>query len=130
MNPIHQFLDDSLTYEIEPTLNQKADLFVQHQYTQLNDDIWQIQNPTQIEFPQVQNVRFFSNTPKQNDTSIVTVYVRLDKMSSTYSRQVYAVLNFLGDIGGLQSILFIAAFWLVSSLTTQLYYRELVKEVV
>jgi len=75
-------------------------------------------------------VRFFSNTPKNNDTSIISVYIRLDKLSSTYTRQVYTVLNFLGDIGGLQSILYIAAFWLVSALTYQLYYRELAQQVI
>lgn len=36
---------------------------------------------------------------------------------------------FLGDIGGLQSIVFIIGFYLVASVSEQLYFRQIVSEV-
>ncbi|CDW83281.1 UNKNOWN [Stylonychia lemnae] len=115
--PINKFLDDSVFFEMEPGKNKKADILVKQQTVELLDDIWQIDNPIEKEFAQVDNIRFYESSTSSGDNSLITVNIKLDKAQATMSRTAYSILNFLGDIGGLQGILYLIGFYLCSSIS-------------
>ncbi|CDW76214.1 UNKNOWN [Stylonychia lemnae] len=128
--PINSFLDDSIYYDMESGKNKKADLLVKQQAAELLDDVWQITPPKEIEFPQVSNIRFYEQTVSSNDPNVITINIKLDKAQTTYARTAYSVLNFLGDIGGLQGILFLIGFYIASSISEQMYYKQIIEETI
>ncbi len=57
-----------------------------------------------------------------------TIYFRLDSEYFEYSRDAYTFLEFLGDVGGLQSALILAGYVLVSFFTERLYLSSIMKK--
>ncbi len=45
-----------------------------------------------------------------------------------YTRDAYTLLEFLGDVGGLQSALIMAGFIIVSFFTERLYFSSIMKQ--
>ena len=44
-------MDDSIYYDMENGKNKKADLLIKQQTAELLDDVWQIKDANEIEFP-------------------------------------------------------------------------------
>lgn len=57
------------------------------------------------------NIKYWDTSA--SDT-ILTVNIRLDKVQNIFQREQYSVLQFLGDVGGLQGMLFVIGFFIVS----------------
>jgi hypothetical protein len=63
----------------------------------------------------------------EEDGTYATFYFRIDSKYYVYSRDVYTVLEFLGDIGGLQSALFTVGYFLITFVTKKLYLSSLIR---
>eukprot|EP00347_Sterkiella_histriomuscorum_P006302 403353286 len=126
--PIKQFLDDTLYIEMEPNKNKKADLYIKQQTATFLDDVFQIIQPDDQDFAQVDNIRFYDSATSAGDNTILTINIKLDKVQNEFTRQVYSILGFLGDIGGLQGILYLMGFYFVSSFAERAYYRKVIAE--
>jgi hypothetical protein len=54
-----------------------------------------------LAFPFVQNIRTYDDTYNPDDGLLASVYIRYDARYNIYNRQVYSILQLLGDVGGL-----------------------------
>ena len=59
---------------------------------------------------------------------IASVYIRFDQRYYIYNRQVYSILNMLGDVGGLQQALYMIGLLFLSYFTKRLFVSQLLKE--
>ena len=60
--------------------------------------------------------------------SYATILLFLDSEYFSYNRDAYTVLEFLGDVGGLQSALIMAGYVLVSIFADRLYLSSIMKK--
>ena len=60
--------------------------------------------------------------------SYATIHFRLDSEYFLYERDAYTFLEFLGNVGGLQSALILAGYILVSFFTERLYLSSIMKK--
>jgi hypothetical protein len=74
----------------------------------------------------VEKTRTYEDSLTEN--TLATIYFRIDSKYYSYTRDVYTVLEFMGDIGGLQSALYSAGFFLIQFLTKRLFLSSLIKE--
>jgi hypothetical protein len=74
----------------------------------------------------VENTRTYEDSITEN--TLATIYFRIDSKYYSYTRDVYTVLEFMGDIGGLQSALYSAGYFLIQFLTKRLFLSSLIKE--
>jgi hypothetical protein len=85
-------------------------------------------------FSMVEKTRSFDDAfkkldPNDDDTGIYsTITMRYDTKYYQYSRTVYTVLQFLGDVGGLQSSLIMVSAVLVSFFTHRLFLASIMKQ--
>lgn len=54
---------------------------------------------------QVQNIQKYEARYINSDGILVAIYIRTDKVYNSYTRQVYGILAWLGDVGGLNEAL-------------------------
>ncbi len=67
--------------------------------------------------------------PNDDETGIyTTIVMRYDAKYYQYGRTVYTILQFLGDVGGLQSSLLMVGAVLVSFYTHRLFLASIMKE--
>ena len=71
----------------------------------------------------------FSTDPEDEEATnaYATIMLRLDSEYFSYNRDAYTFLEFLGDVGGLQSALIMGGFVLVSFFTERLYLSSIMK---
>lgn len=62
-------------------------------------------------------------------TTYVAVQVRLDTYQDTYNRQIYGLMELIGDIGGVQEIIVLAGSVLVGMVAERLLYAEMMKQI-
>jgi hypothetical protein len=62
------------------------------------------------------------------DRYIATVYLRYDGLYNIYSRQIYSVTAFLGDIGGMFQSIYFLGFLMVSFFTHRLFISAILKQ--
>lgn len=68
---------------------------------QLEDDIIQLGQSAELQFHQVVNIVTYQDDYEESDGSMITVYLRADKMYDSYERKVTDLLSLMGDLGGL-----------------------------
>lgn len=49
----------------------------------------------------MQNIRIYDAPYNPDDGLLATVYVRYDQRYTTYNREIYSIMQLLGDVGGL-----------------------------
>jgi len=59
--------------------------------------------------------------------SYVTIYLKMDAEYFAYTRDVYTFLEFLGDVGGLQSALILGGYIIVTFFSERLYFSSIMK---
>lgn len=75
----------------------------------------------------VKNIRQYDNAIS-TDGKLISLYLRYDKEYFIYNRQVYALLQYLGDVGGLQQMIYLAGLMIVSYFRQRLFDSSLMKE--
>lgn len=98
---MHPFIDDQLFFEIDPSVSKKANFYVQNAEASLEDTLLQLGWSEDINFHQVNNVRYYDDDYNTADGVVIAVFIRADKMYDSYERKVTDILTLLGDIGGL-----------------------------
>jgi len=101
---VQSFIDDSLFINLDASRFKSANMFVQANQIQLQDDILQL-GEKDLDIFQVQNIQYYDSVYNSNNGAVAAVYIRSDKTYQSISRQVYDILTFLGNIGGLYGAL-------------------------
>ena len=57
-----------------------------------------------------------------------SIFIRYDSKYYSYNRQVYSILEYLGDIGGLQQMLYLIGLMLISYFTRRLFISSILTE--
>jgi hypothetical protein len=82
-----------------------------------------------MDFASVQNIREYDGVFDEAYPAVIELYVRVDSRYIIYYRQVYTILEFLGDVGGLQQMLFIIGMLLVTFFARRQFFSSIIKEV-
>ena len=125
--PVRQFLDDSLFFHIESQREKKANFYVMKAEIQLEDDLIQLGQGANDIFPSVENIRTYDDSVDA-DASIISIFIRYDQQFYIYNRQVYSIMQMLGDVGGFQQALCTLALIILSYFTRRLFVSQLFKE--
>jgi hypothetical protein len=76
----------------------------------------------------ISNIRSYDDKVSGDDGPIASVFIRFDQRYYIYNRQVYSILNMLGDVGGLQQALYMIGLLVLSYFTKRLFVSQLLKE--
>lgn len=60
---------------------------------------------------------------------MIQVFIRLDQRSESYDRKVYAFLDYLGDIGGLHSSLYVLGLLCVTYFSRRIFVSSILKQI-
>ncbi|TNV83870.1 hypothetical protein FGO68_gene6300 [Halteria grandinella] len=126
--PVKQFIDDSLFFQLESKRQKRANLMVMKAETELEDQLFQIGQQEESSFTMVNNIRTYDDTVDDSEGLLITVFLRYDNKYFSYNRQVYSILEYLGDIGGLQQMLYLIGLMLISYFTRRLFVSNLLTE--
>jgi hypothetical protein len=80
----------------------------------------------------VNNIRTYDSLfapVKVKDNYLVGMYIRYDKQSDVYSRKIYSLLDFLGDIGGFKETVIIFGQFLVGFMVERLFFAKIMKNI-
>ncbi|CAI2359482.1 unnamed protein product [Moneuplotes crassus] len=97
--PVQYMIDDGLFWELVPDFRKKTDIFLRKNEASFEDNYVQLGFPKEEEFYQVAetNDRFESESSKGD---MLSIYLRIDKITDTYERQIYSIGELLGQAGG------------------------------
>lgn len=105
---VKQFIDDRFFFDLEPYRQKMANIYLMLSQAALQDDFVQLGQETDIDFVEIQNVDYYDDKYYDENGNIISAYLRFDKKYNTYNRQVYNIMDLLGDIGGMyQSLYFL-----------------------
>jgi hypothetical protein len=79
-------------------------------------------------FSLIENARTYDDAYAEEHETYATIYFRIDSKYYIYSRDVYLILEFLGDIGGLQSALFSVGYMFISFITKKLFLSSFMQQ--
>ena len=127
--PIFSFIDDQLFFELDPTVSKRANFFIQRQVYELEDTLVQLGQKVEDEYFQITNIKSYEDMYSDSDGYIVAVYMRSDKLFDKYERQVYDILTFLGDIGGLTEALISIGTLIVGFFTQKMFMSKIVRKI-
>ena len=125
--PIKDFIDDSLFFELENSRVKRANMYVSKSQVQLQDAYLQLGQQKELEFVQINNIRTYDDSNNDDNGLLVEVFIRLDSKYESYERQIYSFLELLGDVGGLQQSLFLAGFLLINFFSSRLFISSILK---
>ena len=57
------------------------------------------------------------------------IYIRSENFSRNYTRRTYGLIEYLGDLGGIQEIIFAVCGYLVGFLIQRMFNAELVQDI-
>lgn len=81
-----------------------------------------------IAFIEIEQSHYYDDQVDVKDRYIATIFIRQDQMYNIYNRQIYSIMDLLGDIGGMfESILFIG-YILVSFFSHRLFISAILKQ--
>ena len=76
--PIQNFIDDSLFFQVESDKEKKANLYVMKAEMEMQDSIFQLGQQDKKDFPSISNIRNYDDKVSGDDGPIVSVYIRYD----------------------------------------------------
>lgn len=95
----------------------------------MEDTLVQLGQKVEDSYFQVVNIKQYEDIYSDKDGYIVAVYLRSDRMFDKYERQVYDILTFLGDIGGLTEALISIGSLIVGFFTQKLFMSKIVRKI-
>lgn len=126
--PIKSIIDDGLYWDLVSGFNKKTDIFIRQNKAEFEDNFIQIGVPKEKEFYQMANtVDYFERESSEGE--VLALYFRYDKISDIYSRQIYSVGTFLGEIGGFFEAALLIGSLLISIFSQTLYKTSLIKQI-
>ena len=76
---------------------------------------------------ELQNSHFYETQYNQSERELGIFYLRFDSQYSKYTRRIYSIMDFLGDIGGMYSSLFFLGYISVSFFSHRLFISAILK---
>ena len=113
---------------MEYNRHKRANVFIMRNEVDLEDDIFQVGQKKEGHFAGVENTRVYDDAYMEEDGTYATIYFRIDSKYYVYSRDVYTVLEFLGDVGGLQSALVVCGYFVITFITKKLFLSSLIRQ--
>jgi len=125
--PVKTFLDNSLFSHFSRNISKYYNMYIQKRTYSALDSIFQFFNSEQQhEFVGVDRTSLDASDLDPTHSSILILKFVLDNYERNYERQVYSLLAFTGDIGGVFQILEVLGALLVFVFTKNLFmYRIL-----
>jgi len=102
-----------------------ANVFIMQASASLADDLFQLGQSNDIQFTTMQNTHHFDAKYNDSDGLLISIFLRVDSHSASYDREVYSILEFLGDLGGLYSSLFVIGFYVITFVTERLFVSQI-----
>lgn len=99
VKPIQYLIDDGLFWELVPGFRKKTDIFLRKNEAEFEDAYIQLGFPQESEFYQVVETTDRFET-ESNSGDVLSIYLRIDKITDTYERQIYSIGELLGQTGG------------------------------
>lgn len=69
------------------------------------------------------------NPQKESDKYVAAVYIRYDKAYDSYSRKIYSILDWLGDIGGFKETVIIFGEILCGMVVERMFFAKIMKNI-
>lgn len=88
-----------------------------------------ISGEKEFSFPKIENSKTLNLGYTDYDNDVIAMYLRFDVNYSMYIREVYSILEFLGDVGGLEQALFILGMFSVAMLSKRIFLSAIIKRV-
>ena len=98
----------------------------------LEDNIWDLlkfdeQNQSLAQVHSTQQVMRFSKPGTDlADQRLISYFLRAASIKHAYKREAYSVFEYLGDLGGIFSIIVALAHWLTIKIVERLYYAAII----
>ncbi|TNV73470.1 hypothetical protein FGO68_gene12963 [Halteria grandinella] len=124
---IKQYIDDRFFIEIDPTRSKKANIFLMKSEANLQDDYIQLGQSDDIDFVEIYNKHVYENQYTDVNGYLISFYLRYDSQYNSYNRQIYSIMAFLGDVGGLFSSLFSIGAIFISFINHRLFISAILK---
>ncbi|TNV83939.1 hypothetical protein FGO68_gene12436 [Halteria grandinella] len=124
---IKQYIDDRFFLELDPTRSKKANIFLMKSEADLQDDYVQLGQSDGIKFVEIYNKHVYESQYTNSGGYLVSFYLRYDSQYNSYNRQVYSIMAFLGDVGGLYSSLFSIGALFISFINHRLFISAILK---
>ena len=128
--PVKGFIDDTFFYPIQPFFCKQSLIYIRQSFTDLKDQFFSFANGVNKTLYSIQREK---NVVGNNDSYIgftyVSVQFRLDFYQDTYSRQVYGIMDLVGDVGGVQTILVVFGGYLTSIIAERLMNAEMMRQI-
>ena len=124
---IRSYIDDRFFMEVEGQRAKKANILLQKSQVNLQDDFIQLGQSKVVPFIEIVNSHFYDDQYNRADGYISTIYIRYDAQYSEYNRQIYSIMEFLGDVGGMQSSLFFIGYLLVAFFSHRLFISAILR---
>ncbi|CDW84258.1 UNKNOWN [Stylonychia lemnae] len=126
---VKYFIDDSLFWELDTNIINKVNFYVQKNEASLQDDFLQLGQSNDYDFYGVSNQRTYQDNYSDNDGYYAAVYLRIDNRYDIFERQIYSVLPYLGDVGGLEQSIFLLGMLFISFFTKRIFNASILKRI-
>lgn len=119
-------------FYIEPQVHQMTDIYFMESSISLEDNIWDLiksdeQSQSLAQLHSENQVMKFNDPEKPlADTILVSLFLRAANIKNAYKREAYGVLDYLGDLGGIFSIISLLAYYFTSNIVKRLYYAAII----
>ena len=125
---LKQYIDDRFFFDIDSYRSKKANILLQKSSIELQDDYIQLGQFDEIPFVELQNSHFYETQYNHTERQLGIFYLRFDSQYSVYTRRIYSIMDFLGDIGGMYSSLFFFGYISVSFFSHRLFISAILKQ--
>ncbi|CDW89571.1 UNKNOWN [Stylonychia lemnae] len=128
--PIKPYIEDRYYVPINPGYQKTTNILIRRNHAQLNDQYLPFQAEVEREFASVEKVFNFMTYPDYFCTNcLVRVILRIDLDQDIYNRQVYNFTDLISELGGFYSALFALGAILVSNISENILYSQIIKEI-
>jgi len=124
---VKQFIDDRYFFDLEPTRQKMANIYLMLSQAALQDDYVQLGQETDINFIEIENVDYYDDKYYEENGYIVSAYLRYDRKYNIYNRQIYNIMGLLGDIGGMYSSLYFLGMLVIGFYNRRLFISAILR---
>ncbi|CDW80946.1 UNKNOWN [Stylonychia lemnae] len=128
-NPVKYFIDDTIFFPIMPSLGKQSFIYVRQSFTNLNDEFFSFESGMNKSLYSIQRQKDVIMETSYRGITYVSVQVRLDSYQDTYNRQIYGLMDLLGDVGGVQTIFIVVGSLLTGMFAERLLYGKMMNQI-
>ncbi|CDW87806.1 UNKNOWN [Stylonychia lemnae] len=126
---IKKYIDDSFLFELEAEKIKKLNFYIQLQEAETQDSYVQFGQIESYKFHQISNERTYDDGYSDSEGYIAVVYIRFDMKYDLYSRKIYSLLEYLGDMGGLYRSLLSVGLIIVGQIIRRMFFSDIMHKI-